>query len=72
MSDRIYTLNLTGGSDDVRRALNGYQGRRYQGDMALRQAREVTVAIELLFPDVRCRIVSQGRAVTPAVKVLRG
>jgi len=72
MSDRIYTLNLTGGTEDERRALNGYNGKRYSGAMALRQAREITAAIELLFPDVRCRIVSQGRAVTPVVKVLKG
>jgi len=72
VSDRFYSLQLSGGDEDERAALIKWQGKRYSGAMALRQAREITAAIELLFPDVRCRIVSQGRAVTPVVKVLKG
>jgi len=72
MSDRIYTLNLTGGTEDERRALNGYNGKRYSGAMALRQAREITAAIALLFPEIRCRIISRGAPIGPVVKVLKG
>ena len=55
MSARSYVLRLQGGSDVARAALADYNDCEFA---TLGDAREVTRAIKILFPGVRCKIVS--------------
>lgn len=68
MSNRIYTLQIALADEQLKPVLARFHNRKY-GTLA--ETRRVAEAIELLYPEARCRILSTGDTPLPAQKVLR-
>ena len=66
---RSYVIMLSSDDKEAMAALATYHQRRTE---TLREARRITEAIAVLFPQVRARIASLGVAVKPEPKMLDG
>jgi hypothetical protein len=66
---RSYVLVLSGGNESEQAALAPYNKRLFE---SLGEARRVSGAICILFPEVKCRIASIGVPVKPQPIILNG